>query len=160
VLQWSVLDGATLAPDPVGKMDGVQTQIDKRRPVTGAFAASEPLGVSPGLGAATAVQSATLFGVTGLIMAGTGAYLVVLGTWQFSSRLLFAVLSLTNVGAVLSLATPVLREWLFGNERNPGLVGTHAYWLGAHWWRPLVVVGAIALAVTVTVIAAAEPGRR
>jgi hypothetical protein len=98
--------------------------------------------------------------VTGLIMAGTGAYLVVLGTWQFSSRLLFAVLSLTNVGAVLSLATPVLREWLFGNERNPGLVGTHAYWLGAHWWRPLVVVGAIALAVTVTVIAAAEPGRR
>ena len=110
------------------------------------------------LGAAAAIQSATLFGVTGLIMAGTGGYLIVLGTWQCSSRLLFALLSLTLVGAVLAPATPVVREWLFGTEKDPGLVGTHAYWLGAQWWHPLIVVGAIAL--VVTGIAAAKPGRK
>ncbi|WP_425569983.1 patatin-like protein [Rhodococcus olei] len=110
------------------------------------------------LGAAAAIQSATPFGVAGLIIAGTGGYLIVLGTWQFSSRLLFALLSLTLVGAVLALATPVVREWLFGTEEDPGLVGTHAYWLGAQWWRPLIVVGAISLGVAV--IAAAKPGRK
>ena len=110
------------------------------------------------LGVAAAIQSTTLFGVTGLIMAGIGGYLIVLGTWQLSSRLLFALLSLTLVGAVLSLATPVVRQWLFGTQSHPGLVGTHAYWLGAQWWHPLIVVGAIALAVTV--IAAAKPRRK
>jgi hypothetical protein len=63
----------------------------------------------------------------------------------------------TLVGAVLTLATSVVREWLFGTEKNPGLVGTHVYWLGTQWWHPLLVVGAIAL--PVTVIAAANPGR-
>jgi patatin-related protein len=111
------------------------------------------------LGTAAAIQSATLFGVTGLIMAGTGGYLIALGTWQLSSRLLFALLSLTFVGAVLALSTPVVRIWLFGTAKDhPGLVGSHAYWLGAQWWHPLMVVGAIALAVTV--IAAAKPGRK
>jgi hypothetical protein len=110
------------------------------------------------LGTAAAIQSATVFGVTGLIMAGIGGYLIVLGTWQISSRLLFALLSVTLVGAVLVLTTPVVREWLFGTEKDPGLVGTHAYWLGAQWWHPLIVVGAIALAVTV--IASAKPGRK
>src|SRR5271166_2047770 len=108
------------------------------------------------LGTAAAIQSTTLFGVTGLIMAGTGAYLVVLGTWQFSNRLLFAFLSVTLVGAVFSLATPVVRELLFGTEKNPGWIGAHVYWLGAQWWHPLVVVGAIALALIL--IAAAKPG--
>jgi patatin-related protein len=110
------------------------------------------------LGVAAAIQSTTLFGVAGLIMAGIGGYLIVLGTWQVSSRLLFALLSLTLVGAVLALATPVVREWLFGTEKQPGLVGTHAYWLGSQWWHPLIVVGAVALAVTV--IAAAKPVRK
>ena len=111
------------------------------------------------LGVAAAIQSAPLFGVTGLIMAGTGGYLIALGTWQLSTRLFFALLSLTFVGAVLALAAPVVRKWLFGTEKDhPGLVGSHAYWLGAQWWHPLVVVGAIALAITV--IAAAKPGRK
>ena len=91
-------------------------------------------------------------------MAGTGGYLIVLGTWQRSSRLLFATLSFILVGAVLALTTPVVREWLFGTKKDPGLVGTHTYWLGAQWWHPLIVVGAIALAVTL--IAANKPGRK
>jgi len=109
------------------------------------------------LGAAFAIQSATLLGVTGLTAAGIGGYAIVLGTWQLSGRLLSALLSLTLVGAVLSLATPVVRKWLFGTEKDPGIVGTHTYWLGTQWWHPTVVVGAIAL--VVTVIAAAKPGR-
>lgn len=40
------------------------------------------------LGVAAAIQSVTVFGVTGLIAAGTGGLLVVLGTWQVSGRLL------------------------------------------------------------------------
>ena len=110
------------------------------------------------LGAAAAVQSATLFGITGLIMVATGGYLIVLGTWQFSSRLLYALLSVTLVGAVLSLATPVVREWLFGDGKRPGLVATHIYWLGTQWWHPLLVLGAFALAVSL--IAAAKAGRK
>jgi len=110
------------------------------------------------LGAAAAVQSSTWFGVTGLILAGTGAYLVVLGTWQFSSRLLFALVSVTLVGGVLSLTTPFVRDWLFGSQQKPGLIGTHIYWLGTQWWHPLIIVGAIAL--LISVIAAAKPGPR
>jgi patatin-related protein len=110
------------------------------------------------LGVAFASQSATLLGVTGLTAAAIGGYAIVLGTWQFSSRLLSALLSLTLVGAVLSLATPVIRKWLFGTEKDPGIVGTHTYWLGTQWWHPIGVVGAIAL--VVTVIAAAKPVRR
>jgi hypothetical protein len=110
------------------------------------------------LGVAAAIQSATMFGVTGLIVAATGGYLVVLGTWQISSRLLYALLSVTVVGAVLSLATPVVREWLFGDRTRLGLVGNHVYWLGAQWWHPLLVLGLFVLAVTV--IAAATPRRK
>jgi hypothetical protein len=110
------------------------------------------------LGVAAAIQSSTFFGLTGLAMAGTGGYLIVLGSWQSAGRLFFRLVSLTLVGALLSLMTPVVREWLFGNEKRPGIVGTHAYWLGAQWWHPLIVFGAIALAVTF--IAAANSGRR
>lgn len=110
------------------------------------------------LGIAAAIQSTPLLGVTGLIMAGTGGYLIALGTWQLSSSLLFALLSLTLVGAVLSLATPCVRKWLFGTQPYEGLVGKHVYWLGTQWWHPLVVVGLVALAITV--IAAAKPARK
>ncbi|ORW03024.1 hypothetical protein AWC15_06020 [Mycobacterium lacus] len=110
------------------------------------------------LGAAAAMGSATSFGAGGLIVAAVGGYLIVLGTWQLSSRLLFALLSTTLVAAALSLAAPVVRASLFGTEKDPGLVGTHAYWLGAQWWHPLIVVAAIALAVAL--IAAARPRRK
>jgi hypothetical protein len=101
------------------------------------------------LGVAVAIQSATLLGFTGLGVAGLGGYLIALGTWQFSGRLLSALLSVTLVGAVLSLGTPFVRRFLFGNQKDPGIVGTHAYWLGTQWWHPLAVVWAIALVVTV-----------
>ncbi|OBJ56661.1 hypothetical protein A9W95_00115 [Mycobacterium sp. 1423905.2] len=110
------------------------------------------------LGIAAAIQSATVVGVTGLVMAATGSYLIVLGTWQCSSRLLFALLSLTLVGSVLALATPVVRHWLFGEKQHPGVVGVNAYWLGAQWWHPLIVVAALSLIVAVT--AAARPKRK
>jgi patatin-related protein len=101
------------------------------------------------LGVAVAIQSATLLGFTGLGVAGLGGYLIALGTWRFSGRLLSALFSITLVGAVLSLATPFIRRFLFGNQKDPGIVGAHAYWLGTQWWHPLAVVGAIALVVTV-----------
>lgn len=110
------------------------------------------------LGIAAAIQSVTVFGVTGLIMVATGSYLVVLGTWQISSRLVFALLSTTFVAAVFFLTTPVVRQWLFGDEKHPGLVSAHVYWLGSQWWHPLIVVGGLALGITL--IAVAKPGRR
>ncbi len=105
------------------------------------------------LGTAAAIASDGTFGALGLAAAGIGAYLLVLGTWQFSTRLLFALLSTTLVGAVLSLATPTVRHRLFGDATHPGWVGTHAYWLGAQWWHPLAVVGALALSVTLAAVA-------
>ncbi|QLL06961.1 patatin-like protein [Mycobacterium vicinigordonae] len=110
------------------------------------------------LGLAAAVQSATLIGVTGLTMAGVGGYLIVLGTWQLSSRLLFALVSATLVGAVLSLATPVVRAFLFGDREHSGWIGTHAYWLGTQWWHPLLAVAAISLCGLAA--AAAKPKRK
>lgn len=110
------------------------------------------------LGTAAAIASANTVGAVGLAAAGVGGYLVVLGTWQFSGRLLFALLSITLVGAILSLATPVVRGWLFGDAAHPGWVGAHAYWLGAQWWHPLSVVGVFALGIIL--VAVARPGRK
>ncbi|OBA84598.1 hypothetical protein A9W99_00510 [Mycobacterium sp. 1164966.3] len=106
------------------------------------------------LGAAAAIQSAGQVGAVGTIVAGVGGYLIVLGTWQRSSRTLFALLCFTLVGAVLALTTYWVRSWLFGTDKDhPGLVGTHVYWLGTRWWHPLIVVGAIALALGLTAVA-------
>jgi patatin-related protein len=110
------------------------------------------------LGVVLAIQSTTVVGITGLAVAGIGAYLVVLGAWQRSSRLLFALLSITVVGAVLSLGTPVVSKWLFGEKDQEGLVGRNVYWLGTQWWYPLAAVGVIAVAVTM--LGAANPRRK
>ncbi|OBF88042.1 hypothetical protein A5791_18590 [Mycobacterium sp. 852002-51163_SCH5372311] len=106
------------------------------------------------LGIAAAIQSSGQVGAVGLIVAGVGGYLIVLGTWQRSSRTLFALLCFTLAGAVLALTTYSVRTWLFGADKDhPGLVGTHVYWLGTQWWHPLIVVGAIALALGLTAVA-------
>ncbi len=61
---------------------------------------------------------------------------------------------------VLLLSTHVVRERLFGTDsKHAGLVGTHAYWLGAGW-RLLIVLAMMALAFAVLAIAAASPGRK
>jgi len=111
------------------------------------------------LGIAFAIQCTVQIGAAGLILAGIGGYLIVLGTWQRSSRTLFALLCFTFVGAILALATYFVRTWLFGTDKyHPGLVGTHIYWLGTQWWHPLVAVGAVALALALA--AAANPRRK
>jgi patatin-related protein len=110
------------------------------------------------LGVALAIQSGTAFGITGLAAAGVGAYLVVLGTWQWSSRLLFALLSITIVGAVLLLGTPLVSKSLFGTEDHLGLLGRNVYWLGTQWWHPLAAVGV--LAAVVAALGAANPRRK
>ncbi len=74
--------------------------------------------------------------------------------WWFARKLqkwrpLVPLLSVTFVGAVLALATPVVRRWLFGTDQhNNGLIGRHIYWLGSQWWHPLLAVGVLALIVT------------
>ncbi|BBX83027.1 patatin-like protein [Mycolicibacterium aubagnense] len=101
------------------------------------------------LGAAAAIQSSTGLGLLGLALGGIGAYLIALGTWQRSSRLLLALLSITLVGMIAALTTPAVRNALFGTREHDGFVGAHAYWIGTQWWHPLLVVGAVALAVGV-----------
>jgi patatin-related protein len=111
------------------------------------------------LGTAAAIQSAGQVGAVGLIVAGVGGYLIVLGTWQRSSRTLFALFCFTLVGAVLALTTQWVRTWLFGTDKDhPGLVGSHVYWVGTQWWHPLIVVGVITLVLALT--AAAKPRRK
>jgi patatin-related protein len=162
------------------------------------------------LGVAGAMQNVTLLGIGGLIFAWTGGYLIVLGTWQSSSkpgvlrqpkkeptgvrnclrsiktrwqnskarrslsasrtkirvrasnskiwlwlsRPLVPLLSVTLVGAVLTMAAPCARKWLFGKDQHDsGVVGGHVYWLGQQWWHPLIAVGVIALSITLVGIA-------
>jgi patatin-related protein len=81
--------------------------------------------------------------------------------WRWISRPLVPLLSVTLVGAVLSLAAPVVRRGLFGTgQKDSGVVGSHVYWLGAQWWHPLIVVVAIALVITIVGIAVGRPGRK
>lgn len=113
------------------------------------------------LGVAAAVQNSTVVGLTGLVIALLGAYLVALGSWQSSGeptdparrkrfrRLLVAIFSITVTAALLSLATPAVRDLLFGDSKTPGFLGSHLYWLGTRWWRPFIVILAIAVLVGV-----------
>jgi hypothetical protein len=111
------------------------------------------------LGVAAATQSADLFGIAGLVVAGIGGYLVTFGTWQLSGRLLAALVAITITGAVAALAFPAVRLGLFGtSETDSGYVGQHVYLVGTDWWRPLVAVGVLLL-VIVLVAAAFSRGR-
>ena len=110
------------------------------------------------LGVALATQSADILGITGLGMAGVGAYLVVLGTWQRSCRALFALFSVTIVGAALSLGIPVVRTRVFGEKDEPGLLGRNVYWLGTQWWYPLTAIVVVGL--LVSLVRVANPRRR
>jgi patatin-related protein len=91
-------------------------------------------------------QSGGLFGVGGLAIAAMGAYLIVLGTWQLSSGLLYALLSLTLVLAVVAPTLPCVRGWLFGAKGETGWVGKNVHWFGTQWWHPLILVAVVAIA--------------
>jgi patatin-related protein len=112
------------------------------------------------LGIAAATQSATLFGITGLIAAGVGGYLLTFGAWQLSRRLIAALVAVTITGAVASLAIPAERRGLFGaSDKDPGYVGRHVHWLATAWWHPLLVVGIVVLAITVVAAVFSQMGR-
>ena len=107
------------------------------------------------LGIALAIQSASWAGIPGLTMIAIGSYLIVLATWQLSSRLIFAVLSLTIVLLALAPAIKPIATRLFGDQGSPGsgFVSKHLYWLSADWTHPLIVEGAFVIAVIVLGIA-------
>ena len=107
------------------------------------------------LGIAFAIQSASWAGIPGLTMIAIGSYLIVLATWQLSSRLIFAVLSLTIVLLAIAPAIKPIATRLFGDQGSPGsgFVSKHLYWLSADWTHPLIVEGAFVIAVIVLGIA-------
>jgi hypothetical protein len=107
------------------------------------------------LGIALAIQSASWAGIPALTMIAIGSYLIVLATWQLSSRVIFAVLSLTIVLLAIAPAIKPVATRLFGDKSSPGsgFVGKHLYWLSADWTHPLIVEGAFVIAVIVLGIA-------
>jgi hypothetical protein len=105
------------------------------------------------LGIAAASQSADLFGVVGLVVAAVGGYLVTFGTWQLNRGLFTALVATTVTVAVVSLAFPPVRTFLFGTPADPGWVSSNVYWLGTEWWHPLVAVLLFALLVSLAGLA-------
>jgi predicted acylesterase/phospholipase RssA len=93
------------------------------------------------LGIAFAIQSAGWAGLSGLTMIAVGGYLVVLATWQLSSRVIFAALSLAIVLLAIAPSIKCVATWLFGEKesQDSGFVGKHLYWLSTDWTHPLIV---------------------
>lgn len=92
-------------------------------------------------GVLAALLSWTVPAIAGGGAAAVGGYLIVLGTWQRSSRLLSALVSFMVILAVAALTAPVVRRGLFGtSEKDGGVVGRNIYWVGSEWWRPLIVI--------------------
>jgi patatin-related protein len=114
------------------------------------------------LGVAFATQSSDFFGITGLSAAALGAYLVTFGSWQVSSRLVYALTAVTVVVAVGSLAIQSVRRWLFGTESGHlGWVTKQMHWLESTWWHPLLVVGLfVVLVIVVAAIFSGIGGKR
>lgn len=110
------------------------------------------------LGIAAATQSTDVFGITGLVIAGIGGYLVTFGAWQISGRLLAALVAITLTGAVASLAAPAVRRGLFGaSAKDSGYVGRHVHWLATAWWHPLLGVGIVLLLIILVGVAFSRP---
>ncbi len=105
------------------------------------------------LGIAAASQSADLFGVAGLVVAAVGGYLVTFGTWQLNRGLFTALVASTVTFAVVSLAFPPVRSFLFGTPADPGWVSRNVYWLGTEWWHPLLAVFLLTLLVSLAGLA-------
>ena len=113
------------------------------------------------LGIAATLLPTTETGAGGLLAALTGGYLIILATWQRSTRTAFALVAFTVVLAVYALTTYWVRTKLFGTDKdNSGIIGHHVYWLGTRWWHPLIVLLVVLIALAVTGIAAANRRRK
>ncbi len=96
------------------------------------------------VGGVMATQQSTFLGLTGLLVAATGGYLVVFGAWQSSRLLLNAVVASTLVGSVASLCVAPVRRGLFGQPgTKSGWLGDRVVWLGEAWWHPLAGLGGV-----------------
>ncbi|HTZ43991.1 MAG TPA: patatin-like protein [Jatrophihabitans sp.] len=94
------------------------------------------------VGAALATVGSTLFGLTGLLIAAVGGYLIVFGAWQTSRAVLGAVISASLIGGALALTVPTVRHGLFGvQDGKQGWLNGRVIWLGETWWHPLAGVG-------------------
>ena len=102
------------------------------------------------IGAFLASGQSTVFGLTGVLIAAIGGYLLVFGAWQTSRGVLAAVLSATVVGAAASLTIPSVRHGLFGvRGGKSGWLAERMLWLGEQWWHPLAGLGAVLLVLAV-----------
>ncbi|MFL6163754.1 MAG: patatin-like protein [Jatrophihabitantaceae bacterium] len=101
------------------------------------------------IGALVATGQSTVFGLTGVLIAAVGGYLLVFGAWQTSRAVLGAVLSATVIGAAASLTVPVVRRGLFGvRGGEAGWLNGRVLWLGEQWWHPMAGLGAALLTLT------------
>ena len=98
------------------------------------------------VGGLLATAQSTVFGLTGMLIAAIGGYLVVFGAWQTSRAVLAAVLSATVVGGAASLTIPSVRHGLFGKQGDKaGWLNDRVLWLGERWWHPLAGLGVVLL---------------
>ncbi|MET8449376.1 patatin-like protein [Streptomyces sp. NPDC005209] len=97
------------------------------------------------VGVLSMFQQATWLGLTGVVLALIGGYLLALGGYAHWRKVLVGAGTFTLVVAVFFLACPIGRRWLFGNDHGDvGAFGRHALpWLRAPWWHPLVALGAL-----------------
>jgi len=111
------------------------------------------------IGGVVASGQSTLFGLTGVLIAAIGGYLVVFGAWQTSRGVLAAVVSATLVGAAATLATPPVRRTVFGQQGGKsGWLNDRVLWLGEQWWHPLVGIGAVLVVLAVIGVLFARHG--
>ncbi|PJI93383.1 patatin-like protein [Luteimicrobium subarcticum] len=117
-------------------------------------------------GALTTVTS-DVVGVPMLVVALAGAYLVTVGAWQWSRRLVGALVSVTLGAAIVALAVPWVRDLLFGDgtAADHGFVGDRGggvlEWLADAWWHPLAAVAGVlvVLCVVAALLSTLGPGR-
>jgi patatin-related protein len=112
------------------------------------------------IGAFLATGQSAVFGLTGVLIAAIGGYLLVFGAWQTSRGVLAAVLSATLVGGAASLTIPSVRRGLFGvRGGKSGWLADRVLWLGEQWWHPLAGLGAVLLVLAVIGVLFARRGQ-
>lgn len=103
-----------------------------------------PIGlVLLGVGIVAAGTSSNAWGLGGVAIALSGAYLLTLAAAQSARRTLTALLSVTLVAAIVALLIPFARRWLFGTAKKNGVIASNLYWVGSDWWHPLLVLSVV-----------------